>query len=264
MNKKVVSMSLAALMMSQSAAFAQVDRTQGVADQAISQAKKNMSALQAQLTQLDKALQETEDMITKRDNSGGITNGLSIGAAAVGIGLTSLAMINLKLGGEGRGLGSMFLGAGALISTLTSIVTGGGSALLKSDAETAKIDQQLAEVEAEISKAKNLDKESASALVLLSHSVSEMRATLKDYQKNEDSTDRNRLLSHAAQAAGAAVMFFSLRSRVNATATMGLVLLNAGSLSRIITGMSDSQADQVLKEIRSTRTSLKLAAGSLE
>ena len=264
MNKKVVSMSLAALMMSQSAAFAQVDRTQGVADQAISQAKKNMSALQAQLTQLDKALQETEDMITKRDNSGGITNGLSIGAAAVGIGLTSLAMINLKLGGEGRGLGSMFLGAGALISTLTSIVTGGGSALLKSYAETAKIDQQLAEVEAEISKAKNLDKESASALVLLSHSVSEMRATLKDYQKNEDSTDRNRLLSHAAQAAGAAVMFFSLRSRVNATATMGLVLLNAGSLSRIITGMSDSQADQVLKEIRSTRTSLKLAAGSLE
>lgn len=263
--KRVIRMSVAALMLSQSAAYAQTDRTQGVANQAISQAKQNISVLQVQLLQLDKALQETEGMIIQRDNSGEITNGLAIGAAAVGAGLTALSIFNLKFNrAADAGLGSFFIGAGALIASLTSILSGGTSALLKENVDTEKIDQQLKDVQTEIAKVQSTDKESASALVLLAHSVSEMRSTLKEYQENENDTSRNKLLSHAAQAAGAAVLYFAMRSEASATAIMGTILFTAGNLSRVVSGMSDSQAEQVLKEIRSTRTSLQLAVGSLD
>ncbi|AHZ84303.1 hypothetical protein [Bdellovibrio bacteriovorus] len=265
--KRTITLSVAAVMISQSVALAQVDRTAEVADQAIAQAQQNISTLRVNLQSLDSALAETAATIEARDNSGGITNGITIAGAAVGLGLSALTYFTAHTGREGSGIGAMVGLATSLVATITSIVTGTGSAVLKEDIDTAAIDKQLEALEKEIAaNSQGQSKETSALLIQLSASVSGMRSSLQAYQKDEDGTDRTKLMAHISQGLGTALLFYSAtqRNASNKTILVGGLLLSAGNLTRIVAGMSDSQAEMVLKEIKSTRTSLRTAAMILE
>lgn len=264
--KRTITLSVAAVMISQSVAFAQVDRTAEVTGQAIAQAQQNITALRANLVQLDASLEQTAKAITERDNSGGITNGLTIAGASIGLGLSALSYFTVKSGREGSGIGAMIGIGTALATTITSIVTGTGSADLKKDIDTAQVDQQLDALEKEIAaNSQGQSKETSALLLQLSASVSGMRTSLQDYQKSEDETDRNKLLAHLSQGVGTALLFYSLTQRdSNKAAVIGGILMSAGNLTRIVAGLSDSQAESVLKEIKATPSSLRVAATILE
>lgn len=264
--KRTITLSVAAVMISQSVAFAQVDRTAEVTGQAINQAQQNITILRTNLAQLDTALEQTAKTINERDNSGGITNGLTIAGAAAGLGFSVLSYFAISSRATGSGMLSMFMMASTSIASITSIVTGTGSALLKKDIDTKAVTEQLDAIEAEIAANKaGQGKEASAILNQLSDSVAGMKASLKDYQKDENNTDRTKLLAHLSQGMGTALLFYSLTQRdSNKAAVIGGILLSAGNLTRIVAGLSDSQAESVLKEIEATRMSLRTAATILE
>ena len=160
----------------------------------------------------------------------------------------------------------MFTVAGSLVASMTSIVTGTGSSLLKKDVDTKALADQLDAIEKEIAANKaDQSKEASAILNQLSDSVSGMKASLKDYQQDENSTDRTKLLAHLSQGIGTALLFYSLTQKdSNKAVVIGGLLLSAGNLTRIVAGLSDSQAESVLKEIEATRMSLRTAAAVLE
>lgn len=264
--KRTITLSVAAVMISQSVAFAQMDRTAEITGQAISQAQQNISALRTNLVQLDTALEQTAKTIDARDNSGGITNALTIAGAAAGLGLSVISYFSVKSRTAGSGLLGMFTVAGSLVASMTSIVTGTGSSLLKKDVDTKALADQLDAIEKEIAANKaGQSKEASAILNQLSDSVSGMKASLKDYQQDENSTDRTKLLAHLSQGIGTALLFYSLTQKdSNKAVVIGGLLLSAGNLTRIVAGLSDSQAESVLKEIEATRMSLRTAAAVLE
>ncbi|AFY01454.1 hypothetical protein Bdt_1764 [Bdellovibrio bacteriovorus str. Tiberius] len=253
-------------MISQSVAFAQVDRTAEVTGQAINQAQQNITALRTNLVQLDSALEQTAKTIDARDNSGGITNALTIAGAAAGLGLSVISYFAVNSRTTGSGLLGMFSVAGSLIASMTSIVTGTGSSLLKKDVDTKALSDQLEAIEKEIAANRaGQSKEASAILNQLSDSVSGMKASLKEYQKAEDDTDRTKMLAHLTQGIGTALLFYSLTQHNSNKATLvGGLLLSAGNLTRVVAGLSDSQAESVLKEIEATRMSLRTAATVLE
>ncbi|WP_413560443.1 hypothetical protein [Bdellovibrio sp. HCB209] len=266
MSKKLVCLSLAGLMTMQSVAFAQTDRTAVATDKAISQAQDNIAALRANLGQLDLALAETAKTVDKRDHSGGIFNAATIIGAGIGLGFTALSFVTSRSGHEGSGLGALMGISVSLVSAVASIATGTTSALLKKDIETGKVDRDLENLQAQIAQnMKGADKGTASLLQQLSISVVGMRETLASYQSSEDSTDRVKLGSHVAQGVGAILLVYALTDRAGyGQAKLGLILMSAGNIGRIVSGMSDSQADVVLREIKLTRTSIQSAVQVLE
>lgn len=268
MKTKALSLTLAGLMSIQSVGFAQQDRTAGIGDQAIAAAQTNLQTLNQQMLLLDKSLAQAADSITKRDNKGGTTNGLAIAGAGLGLGLSAMSYLSFHKGTEGSGIGGMILATVSIAASLTSIVNGGTSQILKSTAkaDTTELEKQLIEAQkgVETQLAQTSDKATAVALTQMGLAIKNTQTSLADYKDQESEVTLNRLASQAGQFVGTAILVYGITQKDSRAPMIGLMIMNAGNLGAILAGFQGSQAEEVLKEINQTRDSLKVASAALQ
>lgn len=267
MKTKALSLTLAGLMSIQSAGFAQqTNRTDGVGDQAITSAKNNLQSLNHEILLLDQALSKAAESITQRDSQGGITNGIAVAGAGLGLGISAMAFLTLNKRSEGAGLEALLLGTGSIIATVASMTHGGISQLLKSNANTAELEAQLAQAQknVEVAMVQSTDKATTAALTQMGVSIKNTLAAVNSYQAQETEVSRNRLVSQASQLAGTALLVFGMRQQATNTPMLGMLIMNVGNLGALISGFQGSEAQAILKEIAQTRESLKILSASLQ
>ncbi|QDK38486.1 hypothetical protein [Bdellovibrio sp. NC01] len=266
---KVASLAIAGMMVVQATvSHAETSRVDGIGDKQIAVAQKQLSAVRTQILLLDKSLEETATAIQTREK-GGLSNGAAIVGAGIGLGFSALTMLGtLGSTGDGGGMVGVIIGSlGSLAATAGSLGMSGVSAYLKADANTESIEADLAKAQKDIADTMALttDKASAALLSQLNASLSEVQKSLISYRKDESARSKHKLMANIAEATGMALTTMGLVSRDSAKLTnIGTLVMGAGNLGRIITGMSDSQAEQVLTEITKTRQSLRIAAAALE
>lgn len=266
MKTKALSLTLAGLMSVQSVGFAQQDRTAGIGDQAITAAQTNLQTLNQQILLLDKSLAQAAESITKRDNRGGISNGVAIAGAGIGLGLSAMSYLLVKKGGEGSGIGGMILAAGSIGTSILSLVNGGMSQLVKPKADTKELETQLIEAQkgVETALAQTTDKATAVALTQMGLAIKNTQESLVSYQDQESEVKLNRLASQASQLIGTTLLVYGITQRNSQAPMFGLMIMNAGNLGAVLAGFQGSEAQEVLKEINQTRDSLKVVSASLQ
>ncbi len=267
MKTKALSLTLAGLMSIQSIGFAQqADRTAGIGDQAISAAQNNLQALNKEVLLLDQALANAAESITVRDSKGGLTNSVAIVGAGIGIGLSAISYFTVHGGQQGSGIGGMIFAAGSLAASALSLINGGVSQLRKTKVETSQLEQQLAEAQKnlEVSLAQNTDKAATVALSQMALAIKNTQTALASYKDKESEVTTSRLVSQATQLVGAAMLAYGATQRNSNMPMFGLMVMNAGNIGALLSGVQKSEAQEILNEIQQTRNSLKLASAALQ
>jgi hypothetical protein len=267
MKNKTLSLTLASLMSLQSVGFANTDRTDGIGEQAISTAKENLAALNQQMLLLDQSLARAEETITARDDKGGITNGLAVAGAGLGLGLSAMSYLTIRRGGEGAGLGLLFLSAFSIGASVLSMVTGLTSQALKPGANTKTVETQLSEAQKSVTAAlvqAAQNKTTSVVLIQMNLALKNTQEALAQYQTQESEVSRNRLVSQASQLIGSALMVYGVTKRESRAPMIGALVMTAGNLASVISGLQGSQAEAVLKEIQKSRESLRFASAALQ
>jgi hypothetical protein len=267
MKTKALSLTLAGMMSIQSIGFAQqADRTAGIGDQAISTAKNNLQALNNEVLLLDQALANAAESISLRDSKGGITNGAAVVGAGIGVGLSAMSYLAFHNRAEGSGIGGLILAAGSIGASALSLLNGGVSHLRKTKVETAQLEQQLIEAQknVEASLAQSTDKAASAALTQMGLAIKNTQSALASYKEQESEITTNRLVSQAAQVVGAAVLAYGITQKNSNLPLFGLAIMNIGNIGAFLSGLQDSEAQEMLKEIQRTRDSLKIASAALQ
>ncbi|WP_374078597.1 hypothetical protein [Bdellovibrio bacteriovorus] len=266
MSSKILSLTLAGVLGLQSVALAQTDRTAGIGTEQIRTAKENIKAIKADLLALDQALISAKENIEKRDRSTQFSSTVLTGAA-LGLGLSVYATFSLRSrGGEMSGmLGFLAASTGLVMSA----VSAGSSALdqaVKPKVDIKNLNEKLNQAENEVQTALSTTSEKSSLALLkqLEGNLKSVRATLAGYDENDSSTRKNKLIAQIAQAAGAAITVYGVTRHESKALIIGPLVMSAGNIGQIIGNLTDSEADQVLKEIETTRRALVSAAVGLE
>lgn len=266
MKTKTLSLSLAALMSAQSIGLANTDRTEGIGQKAVLSAQENLTVLKAKVLSLDQSLESAAKSIEARDQRGGLTNGLAVASAGLGIGLSAMAYLNVTKGSAGSGLSGMLFGVLSIGASVNSMIMGKTSKTIKTTADTKALEAQLAATQQNINSAliQAKDKASLNALAQLSLSLKNTQDSLSEYQDQESDVARNRLVSQASQLVGVTMVVFAISNKsVERILPLGLLAMNGGNLGAMISGFQGSKAEEVLKEIQQTRQALRAAAASL-
>lgn len=276
MKTKALSLTIAGFMAFQSAAFAATDRTAGIGDQAIAVAQTDMQQLKAQLASFDDALAEAEKGITEQDGAGNFSNGLTIGAAAVGLAVGGYAIYIAKQKSESAGMASLpfFVLAGA--SSAISSVSGLFTIARKSSGDVDEAQAELAKTQQliEAARKQGMTAQEAQLMARLSSDLTETSAALGEYQKNGKALTRNRVISRVTQMGGTVILIASMvTSMKGVDGTLGQITgygvlaggiaTAGGHLATILTGFQSYKAAPVLKEIRETREAIKNLSAQL-
>lgn len=267
MKTKALSLTLAGLMSIQSVGFAQqTDRTSGIGEQAITAAKTNLQTLNSDIVALDQALAKAAESITKRDNKGGLSNGVAVAGAGLGLGLSAMSYLLFHKGAEGSGIGGMILATVSVGTSVASLVNGGVSQLVKTKVDSAEVEKQLNQAQkgVETALAQSSDKATTAALTQMGLAIKNTQASLSSYQDQESEVTLNRLASQAGQLIGAAMLTYGITQKDSRLPMIGLMIMNVGNLGAVLAGFQGSEAQEVLKEIQQTRESLRAASASLQ
>ncbi|WP_295902995.1 hypothetical protein [uncultured Bdellovibrio sp.] len=267
MSSKILSLTLAGVMGLQSVAFAQTDRTAGIGTEQIRTAKENIRSVKAELLALDQALSTAKENIQKRDHSGAQFSSTTIAGAALGLGLSVYAAFSLRSrGGEMSGILGMLA---AMTGMVMSGVSAGTSALdqaTKQKVDVKDLNDKLTKAESEVQSAlaSTSDKSSVALLKQLEGNLQGIRATLANYDEKDASISKNKLIAEVTQAAGVAITVYGMARSESRAILIGPLVMSAGNLGQIVGNFSDAEAEQVIKEIESTRRALISAAVTLE
>ncbi|MEK2644646.1 hypothetical protein [Bdellovibrio sp. BCCA] len=267
MSSKILSLTLAGVMGLQSVAFAQTDRTAGIGAEQIRTAKENIRSVKVELLALDQALIAAKENIEKRDRTTSPFNSTTIAGAAIGLGLSVYATFSLRSrGGE---MGAILGSLAAMTGLVMSGVSAGSSALdqaTRQKVDVKDINDKLTKAENEVQAAlaSTTDKSSTALLKQLEGNLQSIRTTLAGYEEKDSSIGKNKLISQIAQATGAAITVYGMARSESRALVIGPLVMSAGNLGQIVGNFSDSEAEQVIKEIESTRRALISAAVTLE
>ncbi|WII71866.1 hypothetical protein QJS83_15485 [Bdellovibrio sp. 22V] len=266
MSSKLLSLTIAGIMGLQSAAMAQTDRTAGIGDEQIKNAKINMQAFKAELVTLDQALLAAKESILKRDSKGSILNGTAITGAALGLGLTTYSYFAFRSRSSGAGILGLFAGAASVLATLGSSGTSVASKAVKGDLDLKDFEAKLNAAEAEVNEAVTTatDKSASALLERLQNDLAQVRVALVKYEASDDSHAKDMLIAQLTQAAGAAITVYGVTQHNSKATLIGPLVMSAGNLGQIIRGLSDSEAKLIVNQIDQTRTSLNTLALTLE
>lgn len=286
MKTKAWSLTLASVMAFQSVGFANTNRVQGIGDQAIAAAQADLGQVKTQISAFDQALAKAEEAIVNKDHKGNISNGLAIGAGALGLALGALTVIYankaIQPGNPSTVAYGILLVPLTIAITTISSVAGLTNTAVKSAADVSDAKQVLAQTEkaaANVDTQKLNDQESL-LITQLRSNLAETKAALATYENNGNELSRNRLTSHVAQLAGTVLGVAAIVASINdgyryslpagtqylfgAGMAIGGLTAMGGNLATIVTGLQSYQSESVLKEIRETRESLKNVAASLK
>ncbi|HEY1079867.1 MAG TPA: hypothetical protein VGE46_07210 [Bdellovibrio sp.] len=268
MKKRVIALSVASIMSAQSIAFAQaLDRTAGIGNQAIAQAQSNVAKIHADLVKLDQSLDQVAKAIETRDKQGNILNGAAVVGAAAGLGLSAFAYFatNSRHGEGGGGIVGLFIGVAGMGSSLISSGSGALSLVRKDKASSEAVDAKINEIKGQVSVelAQSNDKMTKGLLTELNTKLDALQTSLASYQEDESATKRDLVIAQVSQAMGTAMLMYGMTQKQSKLVSVGALIMTAGNIASVIKGMSDSQAEEVLKEIDLTKKSLRTAAAAL-
>lgn len=275
MKTKVLSLTLAGVMSLQNTVFAADSRIDGVGDQQVLAAQRELMILRHDIQRLDESLVEAAQAIQARKDNGNFTASVAVGGAVLGLGMAALSMTVSKLGADS--------GAGVILSmtgyAIVAVKTASSSALSlvsevqKGKADTKEAKEALFKARQEIMAARTsaqLNEDSMNALTELDNSLAKIQTSLEEYKDRENLDKGMRLTSVIAQAAGAAITFYAGASILtgngisNRAATLGPALMTIGNILSINSALLPSKADAVLKEITKIREDLAIAAAKLQ
>ncbi|WP_413291510.1 hypothetical protein [Bdellovibrio sp. HCB337] len=271
MKTKWICMTLAGVMTFQSVGFANVDRTSGVANQSIAAAQQNMEQLKQQIAAFDKALEQTEQEILNKDNSGNVTNAITLAGTAVGVALAGLTVYFVKTNTK-TGDPALFAATASVVVTAAAGLMGIVNSNQKSaaDIDAAQLELEKTEKSIDQALANTTDSQQREALSKVKGDVLEVKKALAIYKEDGSDLSRNRMAARVAQFTGAVLIaggfvvgmsFPSQRTSVASVTSMaalglGSVASAGGVLANIVTSLQSYNSEAVLKEIRLTRSAL--------
>lgn len=262
--KKLIPLSLSLVLSIQTAALAtqsQADRTAGIGLSEAQKAKANLQNLSQEIRKLDGALAQLQNQIEKREAKANWLNGVSVAGAGVGLGLSAMATFMFKANnGSGSGIGGAIYGAGAILFSVGSAVTGAAKTALKPEVDKTQLADQLilAQNKIDNSVLATSDKVTKSLLIQLSENIKASREALAEYSANDTSDTRTYFYSQIAQATGVALTVFGTTQKQSRLVGIGAMVMSAGNLGQIVGTLTDSEATVVLKEIENTRRALAI------
>ena len=277
MKTKVLSLTLASVMTIQSVGYAATDRTAGIGDQAIAESQAKLNQLKISLQSFDDTLAETEKAIIQQDHSGNFVNGLTIGAAALGVAVGGFALYVAGNKSESAGVVSIPFFIASAGASVVSSVAGMFSVNRKSSGDVKSAQAELTKTQNLINEARTakLTAEQDQLITRLEKDLSETQQALTAYDKNGTDLTRNRLISRAVQLGGTvlvvASMVITAKQTTGPNAATGSILGKAaawglmlggvttagGHIATIVTGLQSYKAKEVLKEIAQTRGSIQ-------
>ncbi|WP_413291512.1 hypothetical protein [Bdellovibrio sp. HCB337] len=276
MKTKAISLTVAGVMAFQSVGFANPDRTADIGNQAISAAQQSSEDLKTQILIFDDALATAEADIINKD-SVGTANGLTIGAAALGLFLGGVAVYTSKASMRNATNATILAITGGVIATTLSNVTGMLTIRKPTVVDITKAQAELdkTQVELENALANSPNPAQTELIARLSTEVQETRKALGIYKEDGSDVSRNRTIARIAQFAGTAAAVSSLvisaKAKVTGSAQTtlqtvmiaGALVSAGGQIASIITGAQSPDTDNVLKEIRETRKAIKDALAGI-
>lgn len=265
MSFKLLSLTLAGILSVQNLAMAQSDRTAGIGDEQIRSAQQNILSIKKDLGTLDRALLAAEENIKNRDGKGSLLNGAAVTGAAIGLGVSVMAMLKVRKVGLESTFAAAIMGYAAFLSTASSVGLSVAGEAVKPDLDLNEIKSTLnqAQVEVQGALAATTDQSTLSLLKQLDGSLKAVGQTLANYSEKETSVSRNKLAAQLTQVAGAAIAAYGFTQRQSGALIVGSLMANAANIGQIVNSLSDSEAERVLKEIENTRKAINSAAMAL-
>lgn len=269
MKTKVISMTVAGVMAFQSVGFAAADRTAEIGSQAAVVAQQNMQQLKSQIATFDQTLAQAEQDIVNKEKSKSISNGFTVGAAALGLALGTLVVLSEK--GKGIRLSTDATILSAAAAVILSGLSGVSGMFSVNKPTTANIDEAQAEIDRtqatlEQALANSQNPAQAELIARLNAEVKETKEALSAYKEDGSELSRNRGIARVAQFAGTIVAVMSVvtgnklegvaAKATGVTAILGGIAAAGGQIASIVTGLDSVNTESVLKEIRETRKAI--------
>lgn len=265
MNSRVLSLILATVFTLQSAAWAQGLRTDGIGDQQIARAQREMAIVRHDLLRLKAALDETEAAIRQRQANNNLSHVLTVGTAAAGLSIAALAATTARSKGK-------FATAMIALQTALSATMGilnrreaQGTPSESADKAVRKARQEILALRA----SGTANDETFESLAQLDQSLETLQESLEDYRDSQVLSQRIHLAGIVSQTAGTAMSlglvlgFIQNPAATKNGAFIATLLMSSGNIAALIQSLTPDKAEAVLKEITYTRAAVEAALASL-
>lgn len=259
MKTRALSLTLVTLMTLQSAAWAQSSRTEGIGDQEIARAQREMAILRHDLQRLSAALTETETALRERPSQGRMSNILSLGTAVTGLSLAVLAATTTMAGGKTRA-------TLITVQTALSAVAGYVNYRETKDSPSEAADKAVSKARQEIlaARASGSDNSEAMAeLMKLDQALETLQSSLHDYKSQQTLSKRIHIAGMVSQTAGTAMSIGLAVGILRSTSSLGQILMASGNIATILQSLTPAKDGPVLDEIVKTRAAVNLALESI-
>lgn len=259
MKTRTLTLTLAALMTLQSPAWAQSPRTEGIGDQQIARAQRELAIIRHDLERLNTALGQTEIALRESKAQGRVWNMAAIGTASAGLGLAALAAATSFAGGK---VGTTLITVQTALSAVTGYMHSRENKYAPSDAADRAVQKARQEIMA--ARASGND-HSASMDVLqkLDQSLAEIQTSLQDYKSDHTVNRRIHLAGMISQTAGTAINLGVGLGFLRISSSYAQILMASGNIATIIHGLTPAKGDLILAEIQQTRTAVQTALAGL-
>jgi hypothetical protein len=255
---RALSLTLAALLTFQSSVWAQSPRTEGIGDQQIVLAQRELAVIRHDLERLKASLTETETALRSDRSQWRVSNILSVGTATVGLSLAALTATSTITSGK---IKWTIITVNAALSAVAGYIDYRESKRLPTDAA----DRAVIKARQEILAARATNSEdpgSSEALGQLDRSLESIQTALNDYRKHQTLNRRIHLAGVISQTAGTA-MAVGLAMGFVRKATLGRLLIASGNIATVVQALTPAKTEQVLAEIVQTREAVTTALDSL-
>lgn len=250
--RKGLTLSLAVLMSLQTVAYAKVDRTEGMADAAISQAKINVKRLGGDIVAIRAQLRGAMRQIERRDSiqSQGIVVGLAAAGAAAAL---TGALLTRSSGAAAAGVGYSLL--------TSSLFLGLTSAVMDNFAHPADIDSindtiDLLQQKALADSKTATDEKEKARLSGLASSAAELKVTMEKYKAGQDKSAATEVYASALKMGGFATFVVGATTGGSFFINGGATAVTLGNLATVISYAQQEDADKVIAEIKDVEKTL--------
>lgn len=242
---------------------AETSRVDGIGERQIEAAQQNLSDMHKQMSALSTQLDALEASIKNRDELNR-TDYAVIAASGLGLFASLYLKSAIRSVQHNDGVIERVVEGIALSVGLTvGAAIGGMEQKPNLNTESIESDVKTAEKAIMAQIRSNKNKEITAQLMALNIYLKGVTRSIDDYKANQNKLNLGRIASSVLQLVGPVLIMRGTRSSEK-LANIGMLIASLGNLGQLMTRLSDSQADQVLKEIKKTRDALATVTEMLD
>ncbi len=266
--KTMFAFAIALSLVTQNFALAR-DRVSAVVVPQVAEANESLRATRLALGMVDSQLARLEDEVGNLKNKGEIARYAALGLSGVGLVLSGYALACSKgylCHGDDTGIGSLIVGALGISAGAASSVSHFVYRLQRGTIDSNQAQIEIAEIQSTLGKAQQ------AASGDLAKSLNDLIASLVEVQSEIESGSNalslNNIMANVAHVLAAAGVGLAVGGRTgilnNSTVLFGAIASGVSALPTLISTLSDTNKEEVLEKVASTRRAVAKAREALE